>query len=237
MKSIRHIFFDLDNTLWDFNTNSRQVLKDLFFEFNLESRCGIDVERFIFHYEKINAELWAKLRAGEISKEQLRSNRFYNSMQYFGFEDYELGYQMELEYVKKSPYQKNLLPGTLELLQKLKVHYSLHIITNGFKEVQYIKLENCGLKNYFENIIISEEVGFSKPNKSIFRLAMTKAAALPEECLMIGDDEETDVKGALNAGMKAIHLNRENSKEKANNYTSVENLDEIGNMLLQKTHP
>ena len=238
MKSnINHIFFDLDNTLWDFDTNSRQVLKDLFFEFNLESRCGVNIENFTREYEKINAKLWAQLRAGEISKEQLRSSRFYNSMQSFGFDDYELGYKMELEYVKRSPYQKNLLPGTLQVLENLKKHYQLHIITNGFKEVQYIKLENCGLKFFFNHIIISEEVGYSKPHEAIFQTAMMKAGAHPEESVMIGDDKETDVKGALNAGMRAIHINIHQKETNAANYLQVNNLFELEKILLQKANP
>ena len=123
MKKIRNIFFDLDNTLWDFQTNSREVLKDLFHEYNLESRCKTTAENFILTYEQVNAVLWEKLRKKEITKEQLRSNRFYNSMQQFDHDDYEMGYRMEEDYVKRSPFKKNLIPGAFETLEKLFTNY------------------------------------------------------------------------------------------------------------------
>ena len=227
MINIRHIFFDLDNTLWDFPKNSREVITDLFHEYNLESRCNVTASDFIAKYEHINEVLWEKLRKQEITKEQLRSSRFYNSMQHFGHDDYELGYRMEEEYVKRSPYKKNLMKGTLETLEKLSTRYQLHIITNGFKEVQYTKLENCGLKSYFNHIIISEEVGYSKPNSKIFEVAIERANAKPAESLMVGDDLEIDINGARAAGMQAIHFTTQIPTETSSSNESINALPEL----------
>ena len=203
---INHIFFDLDNTLWDFDSNSRKVISDLFHENNLQLRCGVEFSIFLSRYEKINHLLWEKLRMSEITKEQLRSSRFYNSMQFFGYDDYELGYRLEEEYVKRSPYQNILLPDTINVLENLHKKYELHIITNGFKEVQYVKLNNCNLINYFSNIFISEEVGYSKPDKRIFEHAISTVGGTKSNSIMIGDDINVDVNAAKNFGMRAIHL-------------------------------
>ncbi|MBC7865672.1 MAG: hypothetical protein IAF38_22040, partial [Bacteroidia bacterium] len=120
MNKVEHVFFDLDRTLWDFETNSRRVIADLFSENNLESRCAVAFCNFIETFEEINDTLWAKLRAGEITKEQLRTSRFYNCMKVYNYHDLELGFKMEEEYVQRSPYQKTLFPGVIELLTELK---------------------------------------------------------------------------------------------------------------------
>lgn len=227
MKSeISHIFFDLDNTLWDFNSNSRKVISDLFFENNLEVRCGVGFSVFISEYEKINHLLWEKLRNSEITKEQLRSSRFYNSMQFFGYDDYELGYKLEEEYVKRSPYQNILLPDAINVLENLHKKYELHIITNGFKEVQYIKLNNCNLINYFSHIFISEEVGYSKPDKRIFDHAVSSVGATKSNSVMIGDDVNVDVNAAKNFGMRAIHFD-----DKCSNPGEINGLIKISRLV------
>ena len=208
---IEHIFFDLDNTLWDFEYNSRNVIRDLFNEYNLSQRCRTDFVEFLRQYEQVNLLLWDKLKKSEISKEQLRSSRFYNSMQMFGYDDFDLGLRLEQEYVKRSPYQKKLIDGATGLLQKLQSNYQLHIITNGFKEVQYTKLENCMIREFFSDIIISEEVGFSKPDRRIFEQAMRITGARPHASLMVGDDMDNDFHGAIAAGMHAVHFDRNNS--------------------------
>jgi putative hydrolase of the HAD superfamily len=207
VNNIKHIFFDLDRTLWDFETNSRKVISDLFHENNLADRCQVPFCEFIEKYEEINFFLWDKYQKAEITKQQLRSSRFFNAMQHFGHDDFELGYKMEEEYVKRSPWQKSLMPGAEETLLWLSKNYSLHIITNGFKEVQHIKLESCGIKQHFQVILISEEVGLSKPDKAIFDHAMDCANAKPFESLMVGDDLHVDVLGAINSDMKGCFFN------------------------------
>jgi putative hydrolase of the HAD superfamily len=207
LKKFKHIFFDLDRTLWDFELNSHTVLNQLIDEHDLEQKCSSPRKVILNRYYEVNDELWNLYRNGKITKEELRSSRFSATMGHFGYENAALGQLLENEYISRSPYQKNLLPYTIETLDYLKQHYALHIITNGFKEVQYIKMENCGIRSYFSEIIISEEVGFNKPDARIFEISLQRTGAKAEESVMIGDDLHVDVIGAGNAGMSAIYFN------------------------------
>lgn len=199
-----HIFFDLDNTLWDFDLNSYNVLKQLYADLNLVSKLSSDFEAFHHYYKKKNDELWQLYYKNQIVKSELRYRRFYDSFLNFGLDDIELSKHLSEEYVRISPYSKALKPGAVEVLESLSKKHSLHIITNGFKEVQNIKIENSGLRHYFKEIIISEEHGLTKPNIEIFQLAEQRARATKEECIMIGDNWVSDIEGALGAGWKAV---------------------------------
>lgn len=228
MKEIRNIFFDLDRTLWDFEKNSKETLQELFTEFGLNNH----IESFsIFHkkYIDINKNLWQLYRKNKITKEELRYKRFEETLKKLKVSQFNLGKDFGEEYIKRSPQKTNLVEGSKEILEHLSINYTLHIITNGFKEVQYIKLNNSGISTYFQNIIISEEVGYNKPHIKIFRHAETLAKASANECLMIGDDYEPDVKGALNAGWKAIFF----SNKKIDNPlpTQISQLKEIKKLL------
>ncbi len=228
MKEIKHIFFDLDRTLWDFEKNSEETLQELFVEFELNNH----IESFDAFYKKyidINKNLWKLYRKNKITKEELRHKRFDETLKKLKVIKSNLGKDFGEEYIKRSPQKTNLIEGTKEVLEHLKEKYSLHIITNGFKEVQYIKLNNSGISTYFQNIIISEEVGYNKPHIKIFRHAESLTKTSSVECLMIGDDYEPDVKGALNAGWKAIFF----SNRKINNplSTQISQLKEIKKLL------
>ena len=214
MQQVKHVFFDLDRTLWDFEANSQTVLHQLIDEYEIEKKCRATRSSFLKTYYLVNDGLWKQYRAGQITKEQLRSSRFYHTMLYFGHDDPALGLGLEHEYITRSPFQKQLIADTIEVLQYLKTKYRLHVITNGFKEVQHIKLNNSGLFEFFEHIIISEEIGFNKPDERIFISALEKINATANECIMIGDDIETVVLGAIRAGMKAVYFNP--SKRKHN---------------------
>ncbi|MBL7896719.1 MAG: YjjG family noncanonical pyrimidine nucleotidase [Bacteroidia bacterium] len=199
-----HLFFDLDNTLWDFDLNSYNVLNTLFSDLNLEHKLHVKFDAFFSFYKKKNDELWYLYYKKQIQKSELRYKRFYDSLLHFGSNDLELSKLLSEEYVRISPYSKALKPGAIETLETLSKHHSLHIITNGFKEVQNIKIDNCGLRNYFQEIIISEEHGYTKPHIEIFRLAENRADADKSECVMIGDNWISDIEGAIGAGWKAV---------------------------------
>lgn len=199
-----HLFFDLDNTLWDFDLNSYNVLKQLYSELELEQKLNAKFEPFHQFYKKKNDELWHLYYKKQIEKSELRYRRFHDSFLNFGLDDVELSKHLSEQYVKISPFSKALKPGCIETLDVLSKQHHLHIITNGFKEVQYIKIENSGLKPYFKELIISEEHGLTKPHVDIFRLAEIKANATKEECVMIGDNWVSDIEGALGAGWKAV---------------------------------
>lgn len=228
---IRHIFFDLDRTLWDFEYNSKQTLLELVDRFNLIDK-GIDSgEEFISKYRLHNNRLWNLYRNGKIKKEQLRDRRFFLTLQDYGIDDSELANKFGLAYVKYSPLKKKLFPNTIELLNYLVKNYSLYIITNGFQEVQHIKLENSGISKYFNFVITSEEVGVKKPDSSIFHYALELAKAKAEESIMIGDDLFVDVKGAEAVGMQGVYFNPNKIKHNETVFAEVSSLSDIFNLL------
>lgn len=204
--AIRHIFFDLDHTLWDFETNSREALHDLFVKDGLEQACKATYSEFIKAYEAINHRYWQLYGEQKVTKEELRYKRFHDAFTHFGYDNEALARQWADDYLKLSPYKTNLVAGSLEVLDYLGRRYTLHLITNGFIEVQNIKLDHSRLRPYFQNIIISEEHGFNKPDVRIFRLAEALSIAKPEQCLMIGDNYDADIVGAQQAGWLAVHL-------------------------------
>lgn len=207
VRKYKHIFFDLDRTLWDFDSNSLETFHDLYLIYNVAGKLNCDFTSFHHTYVKHNTQLWDAYRKGEIAKDFLSLHRFLFTLNEFGCNDKEMAANMAKDYVRISPQKKILLPHAIEILDYLKPNYQLHIITNGFVEVQYTKLKNSGLDTYFTNTIISEEAGCQKPETCIFKFAMEKAAAIAEESLMIGDDLKVDVLGAKQAGMDQIFYN------------------------------
>ncbi len=204
MRKIQHIFFDLDRTLWDFDKNSETALRLLFEKYKL-SEYIFDFDTFHKKYKAVNASYWEDYSLQKITKEKLRIVRFRDTLVYFGLNSEKLAQQLSEGYVKISPLQKNLFPNTIETLEELKsLNLPLHIITNGFKEVQYIKLKNCGLDVYFDSVLCSEEVGFNKPDPRIFYHALNTNKASASRALMIGDDFKTDIIGAEKAGIASV---------------------------------
>lgn len=230
MTNVRHIFFDLDHTIWDFEANSKAALSELFSLH--ENKVGdIAFEIFLPIYIDINEAYWEEYRLDKVDKETLRVGRFKDAFHYFGKDfDFEFLDQFAKDYLARSPYKTNLFPGAFETLNYLKGKYQLHIITNGFKEVQYIKLDSSNLASYFDIIICSDEVGFKKPNAKIFELALEAAQAKANESLMIGDSEETDVMGAIRVGMQAFWFNPLHAKNN-NAFLSIHNLTDLIQLL------
>lgn len=206
MYSTKHIFFDLDRTLWDFDQNSEVALRHILEVEDLISKVE-SFERFHKVYIQQNAHLWKLYGKGKIKKDELRYERFRAALRKFKITDEDLIKRVGDSYVTISPRQKVLFPNTLETLIELKsMGFTLHIITNGFQEVQQIKLENCGLISFFDLIICSEVIGKNKPDPAIFNYALKEAGANPMDAIMIGDDYHIDVAGALQVGMHAIHF-------------------------------
>ncbi|MBS1637489.1 MAG: YjjG family noncanonical pyrimidine nucleotidase [Bacteroidetes bacterium] len=228
---IKHIFFDLDHTLWDFETNSREALSDMFSKHELEEKCNTTFCEWIDVYEAINHQYWNLYSTRGITKEELRYRRFYDAFLHFKYDDLELSKHWAEEYLQISPYKTNLMPGAMEVLDYLKPRYTLHLITNGFKEVQNIKIDKSRLRAYFHTILISEEHGVSKPEPEIFRLAETLSGASTGECLMIGDNHDMDINGAKGANWKAIHLNVAGNNEEKPGTVQISELKELLRML------
>ena len=217
----------MDNTLWDFEKNSREALLHLFLQHDIQGHCQTNFDQFIEVYEAINHELWHLYSLNQTTKEELRYQRFYKAFLHFSYNNLELAHHWADDYLKISPYKTHLVDGAMDLLLHLKDKYQLHIITNGFKEVQHIKLDYSNLKPFFDHIIISEEHGFNKPDIKIFDLAQQLTGAQTHECVMIGDNYDTDILGALNANWKAFYL-AENPKENSHiNYNHIKQLIEL----------
>ncbi len=206
---IKHIFFDLDRTIWDFETNAFKTLSELYQEHALNQKGISNFDVFINNYKIHNESLWQLYRDGKIEKDELRSSRFNLTLQDFGINDDHLASELGSQYIKKCPLKTHVFPFTYEVLDYLKEKYHLHIITNGFEEVQYVKLEQSNLLNYFEQIVTSEQVGVKKPNSKIFRYALAKAFCKADESIMIGDDLSVDILGAKGIGMHQVYFNPE----------------------------
>ena len=220
------IFFDLDHTLWDFETNSRAALKEIFENRKLDNyieNFGV----FLAKYEEINAKLWELYAQQKITKAELRIQRFAKTLSYFNLHSEELSNHLAKDYVTTSPYQTHLFPKTKDVLTALKnADYKLHIITNGFLEVQHIKLENSGIKEYFDVILCSEEVGANKPAPETFLTALQMAKTNPQDSLMIGDDLISDIQGAKNVGMQGV-LFDPNEKYEEEGVVKIKSLEEV----------
>ena len=207
MKDITDIFFDLDHTLWDFEKNSALTFSKVLKENNIE----VDLEQFLHHYVPLNFKYWELYRKDEISQQQLRYGRLKDTFDLLKYKisDETIALLSE-EYIRFLPEFNNLFEGTVEVLDYLKAKYNLHIITNGFDQVQAGKIRNSNIGHYFKTITNSEMAGVKKPNPKIFEYALSMTNAVKEQCIMIGDCIEADVNGALNFGMDAIHFNEKN---------------------------
>ncbi|MCS6818822.1 MAG: YjjG family noncanonical pyrimidine nucleotidase [Chitinophagales bacterium] len=207
MKKYRHIFFDLDHTLWDFDTNSRQTLREIYEVFSLIDYGIPNPEHFIQTYLPINEQFWRLYYQRRLSKEEVRVGRFRETLSRFNIDNDRLAHALGQYYVEHSPSKTVLFPKVIETLSELYRHYSLHIITNGFKEVQQKKIFHSGLNGFIQHLIISEEVGAQKPQAEIFNHALQLCKATKSECIMIGDNIQTDVEGALRFGLDAVWFN------------------------------
>jgi len=203
----KNIFIDLDKTIWDFDRNTQLTFLEIFEKYELKTLGISDLDSFFQAYTIINDMLWALYRENKIKKEVLTIRRFELTLQEFGIDDLILATHMAEDFVTLSPLKSILFPFSHEALTYLNERYTLHIITNGFEEVQQKKLDVCDLRKYFSTITTSEEAGVKKPEAGIFEMALAKAVAKPNESLMIGDDLLVDMAGARFTGMDTLFFN------------------------------
>ncbi|QZK89524.1 YjjG family noncanonical pyrimidine nucleotidase [Flavobacterium sp. CHNK8] len=226
-QKLTDVFFDLDHTLWDFDKNSELTFNTIF----KNNHPDVDAKLFIDKYVPINQECWKLYQFDKITHEELRYNRLKHS---FDAIDYSISdaqiNKISDEYIRLLPDNNHLFDGTFEILEYLKPKYNLHIITNGFADVQSRKMYNAKIESYFQTITNSEMAGVKKPNPGIFNYALTQANAAFASSIMIGDSYEADVQGALNAGLDAIFFN-ENSMEVDGNVKQINHLLELKNFL------
>ena len=232
MKNIRHIFFDLDNTLWDHRKNAVLTLEELFSRKEISEKYKILFHEFHAKYDEINEDLWVKIRDGIIDKDFLRKHRFYDTFLHFGIEDEQLAQYFEKHFLDEIINFNELIPQTIEVLEYLKEKgYQLHVVSNGFHEVTNRKVEKSGLKKYFETVASAEDAHAMKPDERIFEYSLNLANAEKSESIFIGDDWVADVKGAQNFGLDIIFFDALKENKSEEGLKTIQNLEEIKNFL------
>ncbi|MGI4871918.1 MAG: YjjG family noncanonical pyrimidine nucleotidase [Janthinobacterium lividum] len=231
MKTYRHLFFDLDHTLWDFETNATETLQQLFHDHNL-ARHGFSLKAFTTRYNEVNHALWRLYQNNKISQQQLRNVRFVRTLTKLGVPETEVPADISAQFTAILPLKSAVFPHTYEVLQYLTDKgYILHLITNGFQDIQHIKLASSGLTHYFQQVITSEASGHLKPDPRMFTHALQQAGATAAESLMIGDNLECDVLGAYNAGIDQVYFNPDKRRHFAQITHEISSLDELRNFL------
>lgn len=227
----RHLFFDLDHTLWDYSSNARQTLTHLYEDLSLQELGVTDFELFFNRYETHNEKLWERYRNGFIKAEDLRWKRMWHTLLEFKIGDQQIARILSEKFMDMLPTKNILFPDTIETLRYLRDKgYRIHLITNGFEETQHCKLRNCGIAEFFEEVITSEGSNSMKPKKEIFDYALRKTGATQEESIMIGDCPEADIRGAMEAGIDQIfvkHIERSCAVSPTYTITSIRQLKEI----------
>lgn len=204
----RHLFFDLDHTLWDFETNAKETLSSLYETNQLSDRGIHDFHAFFERYSHHNARLWDRYTRGFIKQDELRWKRMWLAMLDFKLADEPLARAMSVQFLDHLPMRKNLFPYTVEILSYLRnKQYKMHLITNGFETVQHHKITNANIREFFVEVITSEGCNSLKPHKAIFDYALSKTGARLEESIMIGDNLDADIQGGINAGMDTVFVN------------------------------
>jgi putative hydrolase of the HAD superfamily len=228
---IQHIFFDLDNTLWDHRRNAYLTLKEIFEREAISDKFNLDFEEFHTEYFTINERLWEQIRDGEIDKDYLRKHRFYDTFLFFGIDDFELSETFENQFLDEILNYNDLVEGAFELLEYLSDKgYKMHILSNGFKEVTQRKCEISGIKNYFQTITSADEIDIRKPQPEVYDYALKKAGAKIEESMMIGDDWIADVEGGKSFGLEVVFLDVFNDNFEAEGVKVIKKLKDL--MLL-----
>ena len=227
----QHLFFDLDHTLWDFDTNAKETLQDLYDSFRLETRAIGPFDTFFSTYLTHNALLWTRFEKGYISHDELKWRRMWRTLLDFKIADEQLARQMSAEFLEMLPTKNKVFDYTFEILDYLTdKNYKLHLITNGFEKIQWSKLNNSNLAKYFKEVITSECSNSAKPKKEIFEFAIKKAGCDYCDAIMIGDNPHADIAGAKDVGMDTIfanHINAACAVEPTYTITHLKQLEDI----------
>jgi putative hydrolase of the HAD superfamily len=211
--------------------NVRETLADMYIKFHLQERGIADANLFVDHYNCYNDKLWDRYRKKIIDKGTLRALRFRQTFAHFGIHDKQLAYDFESFYLKQAPLRNYLISGAIDILDYLKLNYEIHIITNGFTDVQMKKIQNSGLSPYLKTIITSEECGYTKPDYHIFAHASKVTGGKLENTLMIGDDLQTDIIGAKNFGWHQVYFNSTKTPHNEEVTYEIQSLNQLKQFL------
>lgn len=205
---IKYVLIDWDNTVWDFSANSALSLSECYVEFGLDSFFESD-DDFATRYYAANDALWARYRAGEVSRHYLVEHRFYNTLMSVGISDMDLARRLNGTYLEYVEYKSELVPGAVDVVEYLRARgYVLVVVTNGFSDVQRRKLRNSGIQHLFDYTVLSEDAGALKPSREFFDYVFRHTGAVPGQSIVIGDDAESDISGAVKYGLKCVYFNR-----------------------------
>jgi putative hydrolase of the HAD superfamily len=228
----KDLFFDLDHTLWDFETNSKETIQELYNTYNLTDLGIVDFDGFYDTYSAHNHRLWDRYTKGFIKQEELRWKRVYLSLLDFKVANEKLAKEMSQAYLEILPNKQHLFPYTIEILDYLKKkEYKMHLITNGFESVQFKKIKNSGIQDYFIEVITSEASNSLKPHKDIFEYALKNTNATVAESIMIGDNESADIQGGINIGMDTVFVNHIQAIPTVPATYTITHLKELENIL------
>ncbi len=208
----KHLFFDLDHTLWDFERNSAECLADIYEIFDFQNLNISSLEAFQQEFSVVNRHQWSLLEQNLITHEDLRRRRFQETLENLGVKDLKTSFGLEINeyFLELLPKKAHLIEGAVEILDYLLPKYELHIISNGWQDIQVNKMKSSEIHHYFGEIITNELAGTRKPDRRIFDYAVEVAKADLVESLMIGDNYEADILGAINANMDTVFYNPDN---------------------------
>jgi len=229
-KDKKHIIFDLDDTLWDFQRNSHDTLVDLFNAYRINDQ-GIAINDFISTFRKVNNALWDQFDEGLISRDVIREERFPKIFEELEIKLNGVAMQMQASFMSTCSAKPNLVNGVIEVLKKFKSTYKFHILSNGFDEIQYVKIKAGGLEPYFDKVITSGRAGFRKPEPEIFDFALNEIGAHKDECIMIGDNPLSDIEGAFRFGMEQVYYNVHKKKCAITPTHTINNMNELLSIL------
>lgn len=231
MKNYQHIFFDLDHTLWDYDRNVTESLSELYEHYGLLS-LGIDsFERFFNSFHHVNYQLWDWYNVGKIDKVNLRKKRFELIFDHAGSSPEKIPISFEEDFMHRTSSKPHVFPYTFEILDYLKAKYQLHIITNGFDESQAKKINSAKLTPYFDLIVTSETTGHKKPDARIFHHTVDALRTSHDACLMIGDNPNSDILGAINAGIDQVYFNPHSKSTEFSPTYTISHLKELELLL------
>lgn len=227
MKKYRHIFFDLDHTLWDFEKNSDETLYELFYGLKINELGNFTFEDFIGHFRRIHHHLWDLFNQHLIDRHTIRTQRFKQIREALNVPEHPAFEQFSNAYIARCPQKPHLIPHAAEILDYLQSSYHLHIISNGFDEIQAVKMKSGGILHYFKTIVTSETTGARKPSKEIFEYALKISNATTADSLMIGDNLITDIGGARNADLDTVFYNPEKLTHKEKVTYEISSLSQL----------
>jgi YjjG family noncanonical pyrimidine nucleotidase len=225
------VLFDLDHTLWDYESNCAETISELFHKYELKQKGVASPAHFLETFNAINTPLWDQYDRGEIHRDVIRFERFNRILLQVGVNDYQLSLQMSADYVAESPRKKNLMPFAMEVLDYLHVKYDMYIVTNGFDEIQGTKLTSTGIGKYFKDVITSEKASHKKPAKEIFDFTLQQKGYQADDAIMIGDNLLTDIAGAQNASIDTVFYNATGLRHNTKVTHEITSLKELKGIL------